>query len=66
MEYKNFDEMPMFISIPETARLLGIVPASLYRVIENDPSFPVVALGRRKVIPTAQLKEWIAKKCTRN
>ena len=30
MDYKSFDEMPAFISIPEAAQFLGIATPSLY------------------------------------
>ena len=66
MEYKNFDEMPMFISVPKTAELLGISAPSLYKLIKEDKTFPVLTMGRRKTVPTEKLKEWVDKNCTRN
>ena len=65
IEYKTFDEMPMFISIPEAATLLGISNPCLYGIIKRDSTFPILNLGRRKVVPTEQLKAWIDKNCTR-
>lgn len=63
--YKNFDEMPVMLSVNQTADVLGISNVSLYKLIEKDKSFPVVQLGRRKSIPKEQLKEWIDEKSKR-
>lgn len=57
--YKNFDEIPVMLSVPEAAEVLGISAVSLYKLIRNDNSFPVVAIGRRKSVPKEQLKTWI-------
>ena len=58
-EYKSFDEMPMFISIPQAAKVLSISETLLYGFIRENESFPVVQMGRRKFVPTKDLKEWI-------
>ena len=57
--YKNFDEIPVMLSVPEAAEVLGISAVSLYKMIRNDNNFPVVAIGRRKSVPKEQLKIWI-------
>ena len=63
--YKNFDEMPVMLSVNQAAEVLGISNVSLYKLIEKDKSFSVVQLGRRKTIPKEQLKEWIDEKSKR-
>ena len=63
--YQNFDELPMFISVPQTAEILGISPVSLYKLINNDNTFPVIMIGRRKSVPKEQLKLWIDNNCRR-
>ena len=65
MDYKSFDEMPMVISIPQAAEVLGVTPPCIYTIIEKDPTFPVLPLGRRRVIPTEQLKKWVEENCKR-
>lgn len=62
---KNFNEMPVMLSVNQAAEVLGISNVSLYKLIEKDKSFPVVQLGRRKSIPKEQLKEWIDEKSKR-
>ena len=64
--FTNFDDMPMALSVTQAAEVLGIAPTSLYKLIENDKSFPVLFIGRRKSIPKEELREWINKKCFRN
>ena len=57
--YKDFDEMPVMLSVVQAAEVLGISSVSLYKLIDKDKSFPVVQLGRRKSVPKEQLKIWI-------
>ena len=63
---KNVNETPTMLTIPEGAELLRISPNHLYYVIEKDKSFPVLQLGRRKLIPHDELMEWIKKNSCRN
>ena len=58
-KYKSFDELPLMLSVPEAAEALGISAVSLYKLIRDDNSFPVVVMGRRKSVPKEQLKSWI-------
>lgn len=57
--------MPVVMSVTETAEALGISAVSLYKLIDKDKTFPVVAIGRRKVVPKEQLMEWINNNCKR-
>ena len=58
-KYKSFDELPLMLSVPEAAEALGISAVSLYKLIRDDNSFPVVVMGRRKSVPKEQLRSWI-------
>ncbi len=58
-QYKSFDEMPMFLSIPQAAAILKVSDKFLYRYSKEDSSFPVIEMGRRRVVPSKQLEEWI-------
>jgi len=61
---KNFDELPVMMSVKDAADALGVSSVTLYKLIEDKEStFPTVKLGRRKLIPKEQLKEWIAQNC---
>ena len=63
--YKNFEEVPVFMTVPQAAEVLGISAVSLYKLIQNDKSFPVISIGRRKTVPKEQLKVWINSNCKR-
>lgn len=55
--YKNFDELPVMLSVAQAAETLGISTVSLYKLIKKDNTFPVIEMGRRKVIPKEHLKK---------
>ncbi|WP_218122205.1 AlpA family transcriptional regulator [Thermoactinomyces sp. DSM 45892] len=45
-------------SAKETAEILGISRSKVYELLRN-PSFPVVHIGKRKVVPKHKLEEWL-------
>ena len=63
--YNNFDELPFMLTVKEAAQVLGLAPTSLYKLIENDSTFPVLQMGRRKGVPREELKQWIHEKSLR-
>lgn len=63
--YNNFEDVPIIMSVPQAAEILGISAVSLYKLIQNDKSFPVISIGRRKTVPKEQLKIWIENNCKR-
>ncbi len=46
------------LSVAETARLLGICESKVYRLV-REGSLPHLRIGRRLIIPTTALQEWI-------
>lgn len=50
-------------SIPEVAQLLGISKPTAYE-LANRADFPVLQVGRRKIVPRMALTEWLAKNST--
>lgn len=63
--YNNFEDVPIIMSVPQAAEILGISAVSLYKLIQNDKSFPVISIGRRKTVPKEQLRIWIENNCKR-
>lgn len=63
--YKQFEDMPPMLTVPEVAELLRVSQNHLYYIIEKDKSFPILMLGRRKLVPKDELKEWIVNKSKR-
>ncbi|HET9253976.1 MAG TPA: helix-turn-helix domain-containing protein [Pseudonocardiaceae bacterium] len=45
-------ERPAFYTVPETARVLRVTPATIYRAIQDD-AFPAVRIRTRYVIPAS-------------
>ena len=50
---------PAFYTVKEAARILRVVPATLYRAIRDD-AFPAVRVRTRYVVPAAALDKLIA------
>lgn len=57
--FHNFDELPLTLNVREVADVLGVSVPSIYRLIEYDKTFPVINVGRRKMIPKDALKKWM-------
>ena len=58
-QYKNKDELPIFLSVMDVAKLLGISRASAYELVreENFPKLKIVQ--GRTIIPRDKLLEWL-------
>ncbi len=56
--YKNYDELPLMLSVPEVAAVLGISRAGAYELARSD-GFPALKIGSRIVVPKEKLIDWI-------
>ena len=63
--YNNFEDVPIIMSVPQVAEILGISAVSLYKLIQKDKTFPVINIGRSKTVPKEQLRIWIDNNCKR-
>jgi len=52
--YKNYDELPLFLNAAMVAKVLGIAPSSSY---EKD--FPALRIGNRIVVPKEAFIRWV-------
>lgn len=52
--YKSYDELPLMLSVPEVAAVLGISRAGTYELVKSD-GFPSLKIGNRIVV-NANLK----------
>ena len=59
MIFKNFEDAPILLTVPETAELLRISVNHTYYVIRTDKTFPIIAMGRRILVPRDELQKWI-------
>ena len=60
-KYKNYDEMPLMLSVQDVAKVLGISKSSAY-VLAKEKDFPTLKIGARVVIPRDKFLDWIDKK----
>jgi predicted DNA-binding transcriptional regulator AlpA len=47
------------LKIPEVAKLLRISRNRAYALAASDPTFPVIAIGRRLIVPRKELETWL-------
>jgi excisionase family DNA binding protein len=56
--YRSFDELPLVLSVPEMAAVLGISRTVAYDLARRK-GFPSIRIGTRLIIPKENLMEWI-------
>ena len=56
--YRNFSDLPLMLSVPEVAKVLGISRAGAYELVHTD-SFPKLRIGNRIVVPRDKFIAWI-------
>jgi len=57
-EYKNYDDLPLFLNAAVVAKVLGISAASSYELM-HEKDFPVLKIGSRMVIPKEKFVAWV-------
>ena len=63
VKYKSYDELPLMLSVPEVAAVLGISRAGAYELARSR-GFPSLSIGSRIVIPKDKFIAWIESQCT--
>ena len=61
-KYKSCDDLPLMLSVPEVAEVLGISRAGAYELVRSG-GFPSLKIGSRIVIPKDKLIGWIDEQC---
>lgn len=56
--YKNYSDLPLTLSVPEVAAVLGISRAGAYELV-HSASFPKVKIGKRILVPKDKLIQWL-------
>ena len=59
--YKSYDELPLMLSVPEVAAVLGISRAGAYELVKGK-EFPALKIGSRIVVPKEKFIEWVDEK----
>lgn len=65
VKYKSYDELPLMLSIPEVATVLGISRAGAYELARNR-GVPSLSIGSRILVPKDKLIAWIEAQCAPN
>ena len=63
-EYRSFDDLPLMLSVPALAAVLGISRAGAYELVK-EKGFPSLNIGSRILIPRDMLIVWIDAKSSR-
>ena len=56
--YTNYDDLPLMLSVPDVASVLGISRAGAYELVRSD-GFPALRIGSRIVVPKEKFIGWI-------
>ena len=57
-QYKSFDDLPLMLSVPDLASVLGISRTRAYE-LAREKGFPSLIIGARILIPRDKLIAWI-------
>ena len=57
-KYESYNELPLTLSVPEVAAVLGISRAGADELV-HSASFPKVKIGKRILVPKDKLIEWL-------
>ena len=58
VKYKSYDELPLMLSVPDVAAVLGISRAGAYELARSD-GFPSLTIGSRIIVPKDKFIRWI-------
>ena len=57
-KYRSYDDLPLMLSAPEVAEVLGISRAGAYDLVRSA-GFPHMKLGNRILVPKDRFIKWI-------
>ena len=58
VQYKTYDELPLMLSVPDVADVLGIGRANAYELVRSE-GFPALKIGSRIIVPKDDFILWI-------
>ena len=58
VKFKNYDDLPLMLSVPDLTKALGISRAGAYDLVKSE-GFPSLHIGSRILIPKEELIVWI-------
>jgi excisionase family DNA binding protein len=63
VQYKSYDELPLMLSVPDVADVLGIGRANAYELVRSE-GFPAIKIGNRIIVPKDEFISWIKRQTT--
>ena len=57
-QFKDYSELPLFLNAELVSQVLGVSPSSVYELM-HEPSFPVLRVGSRMVVPKEKFIQWV-------
>ena len=60
--YKTYDDLPLMLSVPDAAQVLGISRAGAYE-LAHSREFPSMKVGSRIIIPKDKFLLWVERQC---
>ena len=57
-KFKSYDNLPLMLSVPEVAEVLGISRARSYELV-SSAGFPHTKIGNRILVPKDKFLKWI-------
>lgn len=57
-KHKNYEDMPLMLSVPEVGEVLGISRAGAYELVRSA-EFPHIKIGNRILVPRDKFIAWI-------
>ena len=62
-QYRNFEELPLIMSMTDVAAVLGISRAGSYKLAHSE-AFPAFQIGRRIVVSRENFLGWLDRQST--
>ncbi len=62
-QFKDYSELPLFLNAELVAKVLGVSPSSGYELM-HEPSFPILKIGNRTVVPKEKFIQWVEQNTT--
>ena len=57
-KFKNYDDLPLTLTVPEVGEVLGISRAGAYELVRSK-GFPHMKIGTRILVPKDKFLVWI-------
>ncbi len=57
-QYKNYDDLPLFLNAELVSKVLGVSPSSGYELM-HEADFPTLRIGSRMVVPKEKFVQWV-------